>query len=230
VLLVASSLPATEPGFLLPGQYHGDEVSAVSGQDWLALIRPAAGPDVLEPVALQVDTVLDEILDEDGAPSGKRVTVADGRDPVLFLLKDVPGVRPRPIRTIATDVALQPDQPVSLALDATAPYTVGLECAAPESSTGYEQAPCMLVVRSPAGSQVLRTYDAYYQDGSFGGLGNDASARIVWAGDLNGDARLDLVVDLTDHYNVSLPTLFISAERGDEPLLLRVAEHRSVGC
>jgi len=41
---------------------------------------------------------------------------------------------------------------------------------------------------------------------------------------------LDLMIDLTDHDNVSRPTLFMSRKRGGRTLLEQVAAHESVGC
>jgi len=35
--------------------------------------------------------------------------------------------------------------------------------------------------------------------------------HVVWAGDLDRDGKLDLLLDLTWHYNVSAPTLYLSS-------------------
>ena len=229
-VLCGMTAVSASPEILVPGEYHGDEVQATSGAGWLGLFQPEAGDMVVAQVKLHVDTVLDALLDENGPPTGKRVGSSGG--PAVLLMKDVPRVEPGPVRTIAADVLLVPNEPVSLALEATQPVVLELACAAPASSRGRAQSTCKLVLRAEAEpkSQVLRTYEAYWDEGGFGGAGNDAPVRILWAGDLDRDSRLDLLVDLTDHYNVSRPTLFLSSSAQGDSLVAVVAEHQSTGC
>jgi hypothetical protein len=61
-------------------------------------------------------------------------------------------------------------------------------------------------------------------------LGNDASPRILFAGDLDRDGRLDLLFDASDHYNLARPVLFLSGAAEGKELMHAVAEHRAVGC
>ena len=58
----------------------------------------------------------------------------------------------------------------------------------------------------------------------------ETQPKLLWAGDLDGDHALDLLIDVTDHYNVSRPTLFLSRGRRAGILLEPVAKHESVGC
>ncbi|MBI5473826.1 MAG: hypothetical protein HY961_15930 [Ignavibacteriae bacterium] len=58
----------------------------------------------------------------------------------------------------------------------------------------------------------------------------DGSPTLRWAGDLDRDGRLDLLMDLTNHYNVSEPTLFLSSRAAANELVKKVASHRQVGC
>jgi len=218
---------ADEPRLLRPGQYHGNEITAVSGERWLGLVRGAGRQDRLVPVTLQVDTVRDELLDEDGPATGKLVSAAPGGDAIVLLMASIQGLRPGPVTTLTTDTGVAPGEPIRLVLQGDV-YSVSLECRTPGSLKGTEQVACSLVVRHLREARVLRTYpEAYYVEGRFGAVGDDAHPTILWAGDLNGDAALDLLVDLTDHYNVSRPTLFLSrGRRALEP----VATHESVGC
>jgi len=230
ILCGATPEVAASPEILIPGEYHGNEVHAVSGKGWLGLFGPDAGGTAVAQVELHVDTVLDALLDENGPPTGKRVGSSVG--PAVLLMKDVPHVEPGPVRMIAADVLLVPNEPVSLALDAPNPVFLELACVAPKSSRGTQQSTCKLVLRAGAEgkAQVLRKYEAYYNDGTFGGVGNDAPVRVIWAGDLDGDTRLDLLLDLTDHYNVARPTLFLSTAAEGDSLVAAVAEHQSTGC
>ena len=227
--MVASHAFAGEPQLLRPGQYHGKEVKAATGEPWLALVRGAEGRDRLAPVTLQVDTVRDELLDDQGPATGKLVSARPGGDSIVILVKDVQGLRAGPVTTLTTDADIAPGDPVHLVLKGEA-YSVSLACGAPKRGKDTELTPCSLVVRHRQRSQVLRTYDGYYVDGAFGAVGDDAQPKLLWAGDLDGDHALDLLIDLTDHYNVSRPTLFLSRSRRAGALLEPVAAHESVGC
>lgn len=65
-------------------------------------------------------------------------------------------------------------------------------------------------------AQVLRTLP----DGC-----NDCSWELLWVGDLDNDSRLDFLIDVSDHYNVRQPTLFLSSKE-----YAVYASFRAVGC
>lgn len=59
---------------------------------------------------------------------------------------------------------------------------------------------------------------------------DDAMIDLIFAGDIDGDGLLDLIIDTSNHYNGTTPTLFLTkpAEKGH--LIKVVGEHDSVGC
>jgi hypothetical protein len=59
---------------------------------------------------------------------------------------------------------------------------------------------------------------------------SDQHCELFWAGDLDGDGRLDLVMNLSGHYNVSETTLFLSSTRQQGKLVRKAAVFRIVGC
>lgn len=60
---------------------------------------------------------------------------------------------------------------------------------------------------------------------------DDASGRqLLFAQNLDGGGRLDLVCDISDHCNVSLPTLFLSLRAIDGALVGDAMHHESTGC
>jgi hypothetical protein len=58
----------------------------------------------------------------------------------------------------------------------------------------------------------------------------DGVPTLIWAGDLDHDGALDLYMDLTNHYNVTEYTLFLSSSAGPGRLVHKVASKRYVGC
>ncbi len=59
---------------------------------------------------------------------------------------------------------------------------------------------------------------------------DEAMVRLLFAGDIDGDGGLDLLLDKTYHYNLFNPALYLSGKRESGKLLKLVAEHRSLGC
>lgn len=59
---------------------------------------------------------------------------------------------------------------------------------------------------------------------------DDDIIDIVWAGDLDGDQILDLIIDTSNHYNVMEIALFLSSYSVGQKIVEKVAVHRKVGC
>jgi hypothetical protein len=59
---------------------------------------------------------------------------------------------------------------------------------------------------------------------------NDQIVDIPFAGDIDGDGILDLLIDVSDHYNVTSPTLYLSKPTDNKQILKVVAQSYFVGC
>ena len=223
--LVAARVAATD--LLLPGDYHGDEIAAEDGTTWFALVQDDHGGARLEPRRVGIESVNDPVLDAEDGATGKRVGA--GQDDVLFYVRDLPGVASGPV---ATAYAGRGD-PLSLAgldrgfllFDRDA-GRLRLDCSGVNDARD-----CVLVLSHDGRQQALGHWSA---DAAAGDsqitLGSDAWPHLRWAGDIDRDGRLDLLIDMTDHYNVSAPTLFLSTQAKDGELVGAAAELRSVGC
>lgn len=202
------------------GSFHDGETVARDGEHWLALqVKPAAA--ALVDTRVRVKRVHDVVVDDEGGRTGREVDTAV---PDATLL-----VRGAGLRAGAVARAALPESPTRLG---TAPiglrlgrahYRLALDCDA--SATR-----CDVVLDDGRHRQALFALDAgRYQDGSLM-LGDDASPMLLFAGDLDRDGRLDLILDATDHYNLSAPTLLLSTQARDGELVHAVAAHESVGC
>lgn len=192
------------PWLLVPGTFHGDEVRASGGEKVWAL----RNGELVE-ATLEVELVKDELLDAADQKTGKRVSVAKGELPVAMFgdLKLEAG----PVTTrVSKTRSLVAGQPVAFTLGAR---TYRLEAAGDEN--GYR-----LTLTEGSRTQTLVTHDTL----------DDAAPRLLWAGDLDRDGQADFLIDLTRHYNVSQPTLFLSKDAGEGDLVRRAAAFRSVGC
>ncbi|NUM49958.1 MAG: hypothetical protein HUU48_02470 [Flavobacteriales bacterium] len=59
---------------------------------------------------------------------------------------------------------------------------------------------------------------------------NNQLTYLLFAGDIDGDNILDLIINTSRHYNVSSPTLYLSKPADKDGLLVPVGMHTSMGC
>lgn len=192
------------PWLLVPGTFHGDEVSARGGEKVWAL----RGGELVE-ATLVVETVKDEILDADDQRTGRRVSLSTGETPVAILAGLE--LQAGPVTTsVSGERSLMAAQPVEFSLGQR---TYRLEGVGDQN--GYR-----LVLSDGEHTRTLVAHDSL----------DDTVPRLLWAGDLDRDGKADFLIDLTRHYNVSQPTLFLSkgAEAGE--VVKQVATFRTVGC
>src|SRR5262245_30112800 len=95
-----ASAPAASPARLVEvGEFHGDEVEARNGENWVGLYLTEAGSS-LRSSALIIKRVEDSLLDEKpGQKTGKQVKVNQAVEP-LFLVDGAAGLRPGAVTTV----------------------------------------------------------------------------------------------------------------------------------
>ena len=198
------------------GVYHSDDAPAADGEQWLAL-DSAGGAWALVPVTVRTRIVRDEIVDDpDGPFTGVEVRTERStrrhdawHDPAAVFVRSA-RLAPGPVQTAFAGLrSLAPGTELTLALGET---TWQLASAA---LAGRPDQAVLLLDDVPVVSLPSR----------------DAGNRILhWAGDLDGDGALDLVVNASDHYNASVLQLWLSsAADGGAPLGL-AATHTATGC
>ena len=216
----ASSVES-EIQLLQVGAFHGDEVSAESGEVWLGLYSTLDG-EVLIPSTITVETVYDPFVDNAGEKTGKVVSV-EGQTRPLFLIKGLDTAETISIKTLSTEqTVLSPGKSLGLGLgdkndNHLTVYGEGV--VGPNGFTSLEN--YSLELSNGRVSQELLAYSS--TDG--------AIPSLLWAGDLDGDNRLDLVINATPHYVVSsAPILFLSSMAKDGNLVQKVAIFIATGC
>jgi hypothetical protein len=212
------------PQLALPGEsFHGDEVPARNGESWLALVV-ADGKARLQSTKLEVTAVNDPVLDGPDDKTGRSV-VAPGLDPRVFL-RGIAALKPGEVAVaIADTTSLDPAKPLELRMGEKTLRLVST-CVDAGAEQGVE---CKVALGDGSTSQpMFTTYGTRLDDGTlaFG----DAEPKVLFAGDLDGDGRVDLLIDTTDHYNLSRPTLFLSSAAKQGQHVAEVAQQNITGC
>ena len=210
-----------EATLLEVGEFHGEEVSAETGERWLGLHITDNSSTLLE-YELAVDTVHDPFIDAADQKTGKKVSVNLPLEPI-FLVNSDWILQSGPVKTVfeGSNEPLQSITPRKLTVESTG-YEIKI--------VGDEGEKCWpdglpknakLVVTSENSSQILYTLQE---------CGSDPSWFLHWAGDLDKDGKLDLYVSVTQHYNFSERKLFLSSQADEGQLVAEAAEFVTSGC
>lgn len=218
---------AQRVGLLSVGSFHGNEVTAKSGEEWFGMF-PAADGFELRKVLIRVDPESDPLSDHGSTRTGKRVSVEGGSP--LFLVRGIPRLKSGPVRTmIAKPRFFYPGERVSfqMAKDKWCALTAyGNVDRPPDSQPGATRIYAYRLVLT-----VSPWFEENQQDiVNLHGLSEDSPPQVIWAGDLDGDGGLELLAEIGNHYNVTDTALFLSsAAEGGRPVQL-IARFRTVGC
>ena len=212
-----------------PGQFHGDEPVARDGERWLAL-RVDGDDAALVTTTLAVRAVEDPLLDAAGQRSGLAVSSADDGTTVTYLRGT--GLRDGGIERARVEESGTSRLPYAIAFR-DQHYRLETRCDTMPFEHVEAQAhyACRIVLDDGARTQTLAAMSGYYEAGATTmSLGDDAAPRLLFAGDIDRDGKLDLVFDTTDHYNRSRPTLYLSSQALPDGVMREVARYDAIGC
>lgn len=200
---------------LFPGQFHEGETPAKSGQHWMALIDEGQGSS-LRNVSIHVERVTD-VGEGPGKKSGKAVSIATPTEPesVVVLLRGLP-LREGAVPTARYSGEGDAEKPLHITLpNATTTYELAISC---------DGRDCPLTLSENGTAQPLFVFHDDPSARDFKGL------RVIWAGDLDLDGKLDLLVDVSNHDNASDTALYLSSKAKSGELVGLVAMLQTVGC
>ncbi|MBN2587004.1 MAG: hypothetical protein JXA64_08655 [Candidatus Fermentibacteraceae bacterium] len=208
--LMASSGEADSVSYsmILPGLVYGDVLE--SADEWMGLFIVDCGHWMLRPVNLECIPEAPPLY-EDERPAGTIVILPDESESPLILVSSSPEVfSPGPVPAL-TESRIQLPADTSLCL------------ASPEieeSSLSTTEEGLFLA----AGGMTQRV------TGTFPGTGPQSPfLSLVWAGDMDGDGRLDLLLDDVDNdYLIFSWDLYLSGEAGPGELVKKVASFYDV--
>ena len=205
--------------------FHGDEIKAKTGDAFLALVCNDKDDCVLQPVKIEVTAEFHPVVDAEGERTGKRVSVLGVE--MSYLLRSQ-HLAAGPVTNAKPSFAdlLPVSKPQMITLGTTK-YVLHYRCTSAPDPDGYVD--CMLVLDSNGVTQVLATFPAFDEGGRLNSL--DVEQYVVFAGDLDHDGKLDLLANVSSHWNEWRPALYLSRAAREGELVGRVAElHVTTGC
>lgn len=235
LILMATIAPlsiAEEPVQILrTGLWHGDEVTAESGPDWWGIF-PEGDGFTLQSAPVTITFAHDEVFGEVDQATGKLVKVPQEAEPVLLVrgIKALKEGRLAPLYHQPQNKYLFPSETLWLhikdgesksGLSVVALGTTEENGNTPEPFVNNYKLKLYSGSRPVTKSQVLYEAERVYED---------ARPTIVWAGDIDRDGKVDLLLNLSDHYNVSHLALFLTSAAKEGELVGKVAEWRTTGC
>lgn len=215
------------------GGWHGNEVSAEASPDWWGIF-PEDDGFTLQSTPITITPFRDEIAgDAPDAKTGKRVSIPQDAAPVLL----VKGLK-NPVRGTLRSLAVPP--PYSfLHLGETRYLRMkdekprdALRLAAVGEAKDWIEMPGHVAVFN----YQFKLYQGYDQNSVVQALplvkivSVDGPPRLIWAGDLDRDGRIDLLMDLTHDYNLTHLALFLSSSAQEGEFVGLVAEWITTGC
>ncbi len=229
LLLVVTPVSAgAQNNLLLPGDYHAEEVSAKTGQRWLALFSKPGGA-VLSERTLKVAAVKDFVSPD---RMGKRVS-SNGNEAPLFLVRGIAGLSAGPIQgsNIRKSQQLTPNGTTKIVFG------------------GRDHPLEIMTWKSKSSLSKATSGDGDYFDSQEISLSNGKTRQVLnrvsgvnlptdssygpvllWAGDLDRDGKLDLLINTSYYDNESMWTLFLSNGAAAGQLVRKVATFTTIGC
>ncbi len=217
---------------LLPGQYHGNSVSAVSGEQWWAVLQTGAG-QVLRPVTIDVAAIHDDMMnDKEGEKTGKVVSTREEQEgKCLFMVKGLKNPKPGPIEAFFVgQIPLWPqpephNEYPARCINIELGKETALEIVATGSMKDLGSDYAIDIDMGPdhahrLGSGIQRVFQCQH---TF----DYAIPTLLWVGDVDRDGKPDLLLDLATKYVLSLPTLYLSSERQPGEHVKKVADFPS---
>lgn len=215
------------------GCFHGNEVTARGGEKWSALFRNGDLYQLAD-VTISVDSCRDQISDEPGQTTGRSIRIPGDRTP-LVLVRGLRAFGPRPLKI---ETAARMGMPAGGRGQAPWKLPPGERFRLKLRRSQYDIAATGDYDPSrPEGDRLVIGYHLRITNpvGRVQDLavprrfGEDGVPSILWAGDLDRDGKLDLLIDLSRE-NVASRALFLSSQASGKRLMRLVASREYVGC
>lgn len=232
---VWAQTPVPKVQLLETGSFHGEEIKAQSGEKWLGLYVGPNGSSLITST-LKITRVVDPLsdLDNPGQKTGKKVSVDQSTKPI-FLVKNAGMLKAGAVTTAYRGFQTKRHELFDPYVDSLEFKTIRLKLGDQEYriKTVGKQYPLAGELQGQSGFDARlvltdgKTTQTLY---SIKGSVETKNWYLLWAGDADGDGKLDLYVETSPHYNGWDGRLFLSSQAMPGQLVKEVAKFIRVGC
>jgi len=212
---------------LTEGAFHEDEVwKEAEKEDWYGLFQ-GKNNFYLQKTKIKTSRIPDPVMDgDDGTRTGWEV-ISTNQDTSLILIAGLEFLKNRqvdPFKLPKEDILPGEKLEFTYKDISYQLYATGSKRREAPNSDWYIVSNYKLFFSTiKNGKQVKQVL---VQHADF----DDEMINIIFAGDIDGDNLLDLIIDKSNHYNAVNPTLYLSKPAEKDKLVKEVGEHVSVGC
>ncbi len=204
-------------GKILPVfRVHGNELSDDDLiADWIGLFANGAVNYALL-TDVKFKKVRDPLLDEKG-DSTALLPVISSEDTCLFLFSGLDLADKNVVNIPTNRPKIYPEDTLKFYLNDRRYF---LLAASDQSKPSLNPRNYELYLEFEGKRQLLTEVEAF----------DDTMVQLLWAGDLDNDGFLDLILDTSNHYNVTELSLYLSSYASEDKLVAKSAIRRLTGC
>lgn len=212
---------------LMVGTFHGDEVDEnAAKQKWFGLFKNKTGCYLAE-TSLLTKRVFDAIVDEnENSKTGWQVETTN-KDTAIILVAKLNYLSPHNFKAAELQKnTIYPGESIEINYlgNTYKLFATGTKNKIEGSEDSFTVEDYQLFVSVEING--VSKKNVLVAEKSF----DDQMTSIIFAGDIDGDGILDLIIDTTNHYNVSRPTLYLSKSATTNDVVKPIGRHSSAGC
>jgi len=209
---------------LQPSNYHEDEITTEPDiKDWIGLFRDGDEFNMWK-TDLTFERVEDPIMDDGGDPTGWKVASSNVQE-AMYFFGGLDYLSEGSVESCKLEkTELYPGDMLKFNFKGVdyQMYATGQKVHIEGDYYQVENYKLFLMTAVDGEKRTSQISDQRRFD--------DAMVSILFAGDIDMDGYLDLIINDTYHYNVSNPTLFLSKPAGEGETLKAAAAQQSTGC
>ncbi len=208
---------------LMPGQYHDAEFdNNLLHEEWFGIFN-SADSCYIKKTSISYTRVYDPVLDPDTINiSGDLISIPETEQCIL-LIAGMDELKPQQINSIKqSNFFLQPGEQIAFDFNQSH-YIFSAEGDQADQETKWYNGAYRLYVEE---TNQFKTKLLIASDT----LSSESPFVFYWLGDINGDDQLDMIINTSYHYNLSLITLFLSSGNKNKMMLRRAAQLSTTGC
>ncbi len=205
ILISATGFGADNLKLIIPGSFHGNEVTIKDGAA-VSEVYDTGGKCGIRAARLRVQRAKDKSTDIDDAASARKKVFSASSENVVFWLKGLKSSAKRSFQShfCADQVVGNGDEIVMTFKNGNRYKISGIPYPGNDKVV-------QLTLSTDNLKQILSTYP-------LDGNNLDENTRLLWAGDIDGDGKIDVLQNKKNHYNqVANRILFLSsrAKKGE---------------